>query len=941
VVDGNRESTLDAGSSATLSSMLRKVLVLAITAVQVVVFGSLIVWRVIGWNENGWAGLAYNIDTEVEREEPLLAIFVGGDSRQVEMVVPGGPADQAGIEVGDLVVSVNGVLVADDEGLRELAGRSRTGDELEYRFDRSGASRDAPITLEAPYGNPLIVAGTATSVVVGAVFILISMLVYWSRSRSRVALVFFLMCVFGAAEYLVWAAVELDLPSLRGIAPATIEPLVLLGLGVVGIFAVALVNTLLHLSLLFPRTRPVVGSWPQVLVWIHTLPFIPVLVVVSMTAVAFASKSPWGGALTATAMVFGSSAAVLRLRRLGTRGGWLLAAKTHPWTMLALVLLVGGAAGFALRLLPQPLKSVVLAVAGVGSFVVCILIMTVFSIITVVTLYRSYRESGIDEQRQVRWPLWGTLTAVGSSVVLTVISVVISLVFGEVGRVDFSTSVVLNASSKMVYLLIPISLAFGIVKYRLMEIDLIIRKTVVYSAVTGFLLVVYLALAGFSGLALVRSAGFESQVATVVATLVVVALFVPVRNRVQRVVDRLFFQREHDTEASIARITETVMQAPSVEVLTIGVAEEVQLALHCSSVAILTRSAGGDRLVTAATVGLAESAVSKLVVTDPDGLLDGGLTKTAADLESLSGDSKNLIRGSRAERGVVCHRGDTVVGLVLVGRKLSKEPYDDSDEVFLEAVAGQLAVGLGRLRGRRAELEFAQALQIQRSLLPAEIPQIEGIEVVARWRPAREVSGDYYDVLRLDDHRLAVCIGDVVGKGMPAALLMSSLQAAVKAVATDEADPVTVCSQVRTVVTSNLQGGKFVTFFFAIVDGASKRLTYTNCGHNQPVLVRENGDAVRLGQGGPAFARLMRDLPYKQEQLDLDPGDRLVLFTDGVSEAEDRSGEQFGEERLESLVVEHRGASATDLEQILTDVVVEHADGELQDDLTLVVLAVD
>ena len=275
--------------------MLRKVFVLAITAVQVVVFGSLIVWRVLGWNENGWAGMAYNIDTEVEREEPSLAIFVGGDSRQVEMVVPGGPADDSGIEVGDRVVSVNGVVVADDEGLRDLAGRSLAGDELEYRFERNGTTRDALITLEAPYGNPLIIAGTATSVFVGAVFVLISMLVYWSRPRSGVALVFFLMCVFGAAEYLAWAAVELDLPSLRGIAPATIEPLVLLGLGVVGIFAVALVNTLLHLSLLFPRPRPVVGSWPQVLVWIHTFPFLPVLVVVSMTAVAFASKSPWGG----------------------------------------------------------------------------------------------------------------------------------------------------------------------------------------------------------------------------------------------------------------------------------------------------------------------------------------------------------------------------------------------------------------------------------------------------------------------------------------------------------------------------------------------------------------------------------------------------------------------------------------------------------------------
>ena len=127
-----------------------------------------------------------------------------------------------------------------------------------------------------------------------------------------------------------------------------------------------------------------------------------------------------------------------------------------------------------------------------------------------------------------------------------------------------------------------------------------------------------------------------------------------------------------------------------------------------------------------------------------------------------------------------------------------------------------------------------------------------------------------------------------------------------------------------------------MNFFFAIVDGASRQLTYTNCGHNQPVLVREDGTALRLSEGGPAFARLMRDLPYEQQVLTLDRGDRLVLFTDGVSEAEDGDGDQFGEDRLESLAVGHRGASASGLERILTE-----ADGELQDDLTLVVLAVD
>jgi serine phosphatase RsbU (regulator of sigma subunit) len=921
--------------------MLRKILVLAITAFQVLVFGSLIVWRVVGWNHDGWAGMAYNIDTEVEREVPVAVVFASSDSRRVEMVSPGTPADRAGVAVGDRVVSVNGIPVADIDRLEKLADLSRTGDELGYLLETEHGARDVTLTLEAPYRHPLVVSGTATSVIAGAVFLLISMLVYWSRPRSRVALVFFLMCVFGAAEYLAWAVVEFDLPSLRGIAPATVEPFVFLGLGLVGFFAVALVNTLLHLSLIFPRPRPVIESWPRVVVWIHTLPFLLVAVVLAMIAVAFATRVVWLAAVLGVGLAASISVAALALGKSATAVGWWSAVKTRPLTVLALVLSAGGAAGFGLRLLPDPWKPIVLAVASLASFLVSLLFIVVFSILIVVTLYRSYRDSGVDEKRQVRWPLWGTLTAVGASVVLMVVSMVMSLFFGTVGAIDFTTNVVLTAASKMVYLLVPISLAFGIVKYRLMEIDVIIRKTVVYSAVTGFVLVVYLMLAGISGLALVRSAGLESQAATVVATLLVVALFVPVRNRAQRIVDRSFFRRERDTEASIGRITETVMEATALDGLALGVAEEVQRALGCRTVAVMVQRSGSDHLAVEATVGLPDNAAAGLSLTEESPMLRLPTAHVVGERDDLTSDEVQMMRQLGAERAVICRRGDDPVGLVTVGRKLSREPYDDADEVFLEAVAGQLAIGLGRLRGRRVELEFAQALQIQRSLLPDEIPQIAGIEVSARWQPAREVSGDYYDVLRLADDRLALCIGDVVGKGMPAALLMSSLQAAVKAVATAGADPAVVCDQVRSVVTSNLTGGKFVTFFYAVVDGATRRLSSVNCGHNPPVLARADGSVERLTTGGPAFARLMLRDGYTSADLELHPRDRLVLFTDGVSEAADPAGEQYGEDRIVGLVREHRDLSAGDLERTLTDTVLAHAGGELQDDLTLVVVAME
>jgi serine phosphatase RsbU (regulator of sigma subunit) len=426
----------------------------------------------------------------------------------------------------------------------------------------------------------------------------------------------------------------------------------------------------------------------------------------------------------------------------------------------------------------------------------------------------------------------------------------------------------------------------------------------------------------------------------VVATLAVVALFVPVRNRIQRLADRFFFRRERDAQASIRRVAETTSQAASVDTMATDVAEEVQRALHCRTVAILTRSSDAEAMSAAATVGLPDRAAPRMTLADSGPVLSGDTIHVDLAAVPRSPEVEQLVDETRGERAVLCRRGDETVALITVGRKLDKEPFDDEDEVFLEAVAGQLAVGLGRLRGRRAEAEFAQALQIQRSLLPAEIPQIPSVEVAARWQPAREVSGDYYDVLRLADDRLALCIGDVVGKGMPAALLMSSLQAAVKAVATADADPAAVCAQVRAVVTSNLTGGKFVTFFYAVVDATARRLRFTNCGHNQPVLVRADGRVERLATGGPAFARLMRNDGYSSGELELRPGDRLVLFTDGVSEAADTAGDQFGEDRLVELVVGNRTAAAGELEAVIRQTVVEYASGALQDDLTLVTVAV-
>lgn len=235
------------------------------------------------------------------------------------------------------------------------------------------------------------------------------------------------------------------------------------------------------------------------------------------------------------------------------------------------------------------------------------------------------------------------------------------------------------------------------------------------------------------------------------------------------------------------------------------------------------------------------------------------------------------------------------------------------------------------------ERELVEARAIQRRLLPTEIPQIEGGRIAGAWRPARTVSGDYFDVLKFSETRAALCIADVSGKGMPAALLMSNVQAAVHAFAADTVSPSELCAKVNHVVSSSTGEDKFITFLYAMVDTREKTLTYTNAGHNAGILLRSNGSLERLE---PADAVLgpFRSWHYTEAKIDLGPGDRLVLFTDGVTELRNSSADEFGEDRLIELLVQNRELEAEQLRDRLVEAVLDFSGGEFQDDATLLVL---
>jgi len=268
-----------------------------------------------------------------------------------------------------------------------------------------------------------------------------------------------------------------------------------------------------------------------------------------------------------------------------------------------------------------------------------------------------------------------------------------------------------------------------------------------------------------------------------------------------------------------------------------------------------------------------------------------------------------------------------------------EKPWDNSK--LLSTLRTQVEARNERRTGAARESgEIEAASATQRGLLPQSIPEFPGYGISAAWRPAGAVSGDYLDLLRLDSNHLALCVADVIGKGVPAALLMSNVQAAVHALAGEMLPTGELCGRINRIVAANVGSGKFITFFYGVLDGARRRFSYTNAGHCEPILVRRSGECMRVNHGGVVLG-VFPDWSYHEAHLDLEPGDRLVLFTDGITEIANAENEEYGEERLMEVLRTNRALDAEAMQKRVMAAIAEFSGGNFQDDATLIVTAVE
>jgi serine phosphatase RsbU (regulator of sigma subunit)/predicted ester cyclase len=239
----------------------------------------------------------------------------------------------------------------------------------------------------------------------------------------------------------------------------------------------------------------------------------------------------------------------------------------------------------------------------------------------------------------------------------------------------------------------------------------------------------------------------------------------------------------------------------------------------------------------------------------------------------------------------------------------------------------------------RVEQDLRMARSIQQASLPKEVPHLEGWQISPYYQPAREVGGDFYDFHLLSEGYLGLVTGDATGKGMPAALVMSTtcgmLQLAAQAL--DSSSPGEILGQVNEALLARIPPNMFVTCFYAILDPHSGSLTYANAGHDLPYLRRRGGDAEELRARGMPLG-LMPGMSYEQQEIELDAGEAALFYSDGLVEAHDPHGEMFGFPRLQSLVAEHGEEGS--LEEALLEELYSFVgeDWEQEDDITLLTL---
>ena len=519
-----------------------------------------------------------------------------------------------------------------------------------------------------------------------------------------------------------------------------------------------------------------------------------------------------------------------------------------------------------------------------------------------------------------------------------------------------------SAVPTMLTLVFPVTMAHVIVVHRAMDLRVAIRQGVQYAFVRNGVRVLQIFVSAIVVILVTiltdrRDMPLVARLAVVSLAAASVFLVRTMAGSVADWVDRRFFRESYQADAILSDLSAHVSQMLETLPLLDTVAGRLSSALHVPKVAFLIAQNGGFEPAFAIGYGglpsvrFGERAGTIVELERGQRILRVRHEDELSWFHDVSEDERGQLQRLEAELLLPLLGRDRLLGFVSLGEKLSEEPYSATDLRLLASVATQTGLALDNSQLASAVAhEIAQrkllhreieiASEVQQRLFPQTFPPVDGLEYSGMCRPARGVGGDYYDFLELPDGGFGLAIGDVSGKGIPAALLMASLQASLRGQTIRcGQDLAELLASINRLICDASSANRYATFFYAQYLPSKRLLTYVNAGHNAPILLRDQ-NAIRLEIGGPVVG-LLPEAPYEQGWIELHGGDLIVLFTDGVSESMNAEDEEWGEAEVIATARRCRQQTAAEIRDTLIAGAEAFANGAPQhDDMTVVVLKV-
>ena len=490
-----------------------------------------------------------------------------------------------------------------------------------------------------------------------------------------------------------------------------------------------------------------------------------------------------------------------------------------------------------------------------------------------------------------------------------------------------------------------LAITIAVLRYRLLDIDWFINRTLVYTTVTGTLALLYGAvLAAMLLMLSLMGPTFErffgpvnsslTNSAVVTATVVVfVAIFNPLRERVQNVVDRRFYPSKYAAQQTITEFGDAMRNEVNLDRLKERLGSVLEHTLQPTSLTLW------ECWNTADCDDIRDDPFTQQLVRD----------NTAVDLDDVLIDSPLVQRLRKLHVQVVVPliSQSEFFGLLELGPRKDRQDYARDELNLLSVLAIQAAPILHiaqlaqiqqaeALERQKLEQEMNVARRIQQALLPKETPQVPEMTFDAHYQPARAVGGDFYDYIPLADGRVVVVIGDVSGKGVPAAMIMSSTRTVIRGAVRRLGSPSDTLTRANEILQPEMPSGMFVTVFCAVYDPATHTLRYSNAGHNLPYRILNHTATPLLARGMPLG--MLPNMTYEERETTLAEGEQVLLYSDGLVEAHNPLGDMFGNERL-SAVLAASAKWTTRMKDILGNLrQFVGADWSPEDDITMVTL---